>query len=90
MLIAALALAAAPISLPANLEQRVEIDGRTFRVAVRGRAVTVADKALITFRTPERRASMREAVRRATGCDIDEAYWEGSKLRGILNCPSAD
>lgn len=78
-----LAAAAAP---SADYESKVEIDGRTFRVHVEGQAVTVADKAFITRRSPQRGEQMRRAVQLVTGCEVRDSYWEGSKLRGILDC----
>ena len=89
MILAFLAVAAAtvpPITLPADLETRVEIDGHTFRVKVDGREVVVADKAIFVTPSPELRDKMRRAVLAVTGCRLDDPYWDVGKLRGLLIC----
>lgn len=83
--LAALALATAA-GAGGNYESTVTLDGRTFRVHVEGRSVTVANKAFLTRRSPERADQMRRAVKAATGCEIGDSYWEGTKLRGLLDC----
>lgn len=70
-----------------TVNHKVEIDGKTYRVEVKGSTVEVFDKSVFTKRTPEAGLRLKEAVRRATGCEIVESYWESAHLVGLLDCP---
>lgn len=71
---------------PPNGTKRVEIDGRTYRVTVRGKSVEVADKAAFTMRSPESAARMRRAVVDVTGCRMEDGYWQATVMQGTLAC----
>lgn len=64
------------------------INGRTFRVEVRGDFVKVAQKAIFAAPSPQRRIEMRSAVQTVTGCAIVDDYWDNSALVGVLKCPA--
>ena len=78
----------APSNGPSTINHKVEIDGKNYRVKVKGRTVEVFDKSVITVRSPERRLRLKAAVLEATGCQITEEYWETAHLEGILDCSS--
>lgn len=88
LIASALVLSGCSTTAAATGKNRVEIDGHTFQVRVKGRAATVADKALVTSRSPEQRDRMMRAVVEITGCQLSEPYWEDARLRGLLNCGS--
>lgn len=71
---------------------KVEVDGSTYRVFVRGREVKVFNKSAITAigggRSVDRRDAMRQAVRQATGCEIKDDFWRNQVLAGELDCSS--
>ena len=79
-------LAAAAATATATVNHKVEIDGKTYRVEVKGRTVEVFDKSAITKRSPEAGLRLKAAVKAATGCRITEEYWEAAHLAGILDC----
>lgn len=81
MLLIALALGGA---VPTNTI--VKVEGHAFRVHVRGDAVKVTQKAVLTRVSLEARANMRAAVKAATGCSITDDYWSGTAIEGQLNC----
>jgi len=74
------------LAAPATINHKVRIDGKTYRVEIKGRTVEVYDKSIITGRTPERGELLRQAVRQATGCVLKDGYWSGAHLRGLLDC----
>lgn len=80
--IAAMAMAAE------KKETKVEVGGATYRVLQRGPEVVVSAKAFMTRRSPQARDAMREAVLKATSCQLTDDYWEGSRLVGKLQCPT--
>ncbi len=66
---------------------KVNIDGSTYRVRVRGSEVEVASKSLIAIKSLTNRDRMRRAVTKATGCQItDELLVSTSILQGRLAC----
>ncbi|MEO8722468.1 MAG: hypothetical protein ABI395_02945 [Sphingobium sp.] len=69
------------------VNHKVEINGRTYRVEVKGLTVEVYDKSIMTKRSPEAGLRLRSAVKIATGCRIIDEYWEAAHLVGILDCP---
>ena len=75
---------------PAIGNYRTEVDGKTYRVKVKGQGVGVFGKAIITKRSPEDLVRMKQAVKSATGCDITDQYWQGAGLIGILDCTKTD
>ncbi|MGC4249986.1 MAG: hypothetical protein QM605_00570 [Sphingobium sp.] len=81
-----IAAAATPLAPPKTVNHKVEIDGKTYRVEVKGRTVEVFDKSAFTKRSPEAGLRLKAAVRLATGCEITEEYWEAAHLAGILEC----
>ena len=91
-----LAVAAAILLSPAQHKQdappvhranyKVKVDGKTYRVTVRGRTVEVANKAIVTTRSPEGMTRMREAVSVATGCKMVDGFWVGNVIQGLLTC----
>lgn len=85
LMLAALAVQDAP----KTINHKVEIDGKTYRVEIKGRTVEVYDKSIITVRTPERGDKLRRAVIKATGCPLKEEYWAAAHLRGLLDCGAA-
>lgn len=74
-------------AVPPSGNYKTIIDGKTYRVKVKGGAVGVFDKSLISMRSPERGDLMRKALKQATGCGIRDEYWEGAHLVGMLDCP---
>jgi transcriptional regulator of nitric oxide reductase len=84
ILLTSLLVIAAPLA--EKQETKVDIDGATYRVLVRNEEVVVARKAFMTRRSPEEREAMRAAARKVTGCELGDAYWEGSRLVGKLSC----
>lgn len=70
-----------------KVNHKVEINGKTYRVEVKGSTVQVFDKSFHTKRNPEAGARLRAAVKAATGCTIEDAYWEEVHLAGRLSCP---
>lgn len=90
---AIIALAALAIPMHAQASERkvnqlAEVDGRTYRVAVKGDEVHVFDKAFGWKQSPEQRNRMRRAVVLATGCYITHDYWAvgQGRLKGSLDC----
>ncbi|MFC0687616.1 hypothetical protein [Novosphingobium clariflavum] len=73
----------------ATVNHKVEIDGKTYRVEVKGRTVEVFDKSAFTKRSPEAGQRLKAAVKAATGCQITEEYWEAAHLAGILDCSNS-
>lgn len=86
MILALLALATAPIALPADLNQTVEVADRSYRVRVKGRVVRVFQKTVISKQNPERGVEMKRAVQLVTGCKMTEEFWQGPTLTGLLDC----
>ena len=86
MILAALALAAAPVALPANVNQTVQVGEHRYRVRVKGRVVKVFQKKAIARPDPETGLEMKQAVRVVTGCGIAEEHWQASRLVGLLDC----
>ena len=84
ILLTSLLLIAAPLA--EKQETKVDINGGTYRVLVRDEEIVVARKAFMTRRSPEEREAMREAARKVTGCEMGDAYWDGSRLVGKLAC----
>jgi hypothetical protein len=80
-------LALAALLASGTHPNRIEIDGHVLEVRVKGRSVTVADKAAVMKRSPEQGVRMRRAVIALTGCQIEDAYWEAARLKGLLKCP---
>jgi hypothetical protein len=67
--------------------KKVVIDGKNYRVKVRGQEVEVASKGLVAFKSLDGRDRMRRAVTAATGCKIvDELPISSSILQGRLLC----
>lgn len=75
--------------LPPPGESKVEVDGARYRVLVRGSEMIVANKSLMTRRSPDERDKMRRAAKQATGCDLTDPYWEGNRLVGKASCPAS-
>ena len=73
-----------------TVNHKVELEGRTYRVEVKGRTVEVFDKSAFTKRSPEAGERLRAAVKKATGCEITQEYWEAAHLAGILECPDGE
>lgn len=66
---------------------RVQVEGSTYRVRVRGSEVEVASKRLLAVKSVANRERMRRAVIEATGCQIiDELVLSPSILQGKLSC----
>jgi hypothetical protein len=84
--VALAALLLPPADKLKTINHKVEIDGRTYRVEVKGRTVEVFDKSIMTKRTPEAGEKLRAAVNKATGCEIRDWYWQTAHLAGILDC----
>ncbi|MDV3480850.1 hypothetical protein [Sphingobium yanoikuyae] len=82
-------IAAAGDAATPTINKKVELDGRTYRVEIKGQAVEVFDKSAFTKRSPEAGVKLRRAVEIATGCKIRDAYWEAAHLAGILDCPGS-
>ena len=81
-----------PMQAQANerkVNQLADVDGRTYRVMVKGEEVHVFDKAFGWKQSPEQRNRMRRAVVLATGCYISNDYWAvgQGRLKGSLDCP---
>ena len=81
MIMIAMLLLAEPI------EYKVEVDGKSFRIEVRGDEVEVYPKGIFAAQTPKQRSRMKQAVTDATGCDIGDPYWEETRLVGEFVCP---
>lgn len=75
------ALAAAP-----SINQVVQVDGRGYRVEVKGDVVRVYQKAAFTKVSIDARSRMRRAVTQVTGCNIVDDYWKETRLEGMLDC----
>ena len=75
---------------PADGNYRTEVDGKTYRVKVKGEGVGVFNKAIITKRSPDDLIAMKKAAKAATGCEIKDQYWQGAGLIGILDCSDKD
>jgi len=88
-ILALIAIQTAPAAPPAQGNHKVEVDGQTYRVFIKGRKVSAFNKSIVVMRTPERGDSMRKAVIAATGCRMKDEYWEGSHLTGLLDCGAA-
>jgi hypothetical protein len=88
VLIAALSAAAGAATKTIN--HKVVIDGRTYRVEVKGQTVEVFDKSMFVKRSPETGVRLRAAVKAATGCGIKDEYWEAAHLAGLLACDPAN
>jgi hypothetical protein len=70
-----------------RVTHRVEIDGFKYRVAVEDSAVLVANKGLVVTYSLDERDRQRQAVKKATGCNIvDELPSNDGRLRGKLDC----
>jgi len=69
---------------------KVDINGSTYRVSVKGDVVTVAKKSLFVAMTIDERDAQRAAVRKATGCNIYDEIANGARLKGKLNCAPKD
>ncbi len=82
MIVAALALTVAGDTV----NHKVKIDGKTYRVEVKGRTFEAFDKSIFTGQSPERGEKLRQAVRQATGCAIKDEYWVAAHLTGLLVC----
>lgn len=90
IVIAAAGIALAPAQAgEAKVNHKVEIDGRSYRVEVKGQVVEIFDKSVFTKRSPESGARLRAALRQATGCGIKDEYWETAHLVGMLDCAAA-
>lgn len=89
-MIAVMLMAAASQPGSSTVNKKVELDGRTYRVEVKGRTVEVFDKSAFTKRSPEAGVQLRRAVKMATGCTIQDAYWQAAHLAGILVCQEAE
>lgn len=85
----ALLIALALATASDTVNHKVKIDGKTYRVEVKGRTVEVYDKSIITGRSPERGDRLRRAVKEATGCTIKDEYWAAAHLTGLLSCDDA-
>lgn len=68
---------------------KVEVDGQTYRVMVKGNTVSAFKKSVIVVQTPEVGEAMRKAVTIATGCTMKDGFWRGLRLTGTLECPAA-
>lgn len=92
MLSAAIALALYPQCVsakPAKINSKVDVNGYTYRVVVRGRQVKVIRKTIAANfrgRTVDVRREMIEAARIATGCRLVEDFWIENTLVGELAC----
>lgn len=87
MLAELLLLMAAPApALPSTINEKVKIDGRTYRVRVSGKLVKVYDKAPAWKGTIEQSKRMQRAVYKLTGCQMAEPVWDGNHLAGFLDC----
>lgn len=73
-------------ALPSTINERVKIDGRTYRVRVVGRVVKVYDKAVSWKGTVEQSERMQRAVLKLTGCQLAAPTWDGNHLTGVLDC----
>ncbi len=78
------------IATPAEVNQTVKVEGKSYRVLVRGDEVKVFQKALIAGQkvkgSTEQRAQMRQAVNQATGCKMTDDFWRGAVLVGVMDC----
>lgn len=81
---------AAHAERPKQVKHRVEVEGKTYRVTVTGTYVAVAAKRAFVVRTPQEVHRMYEAIRTATGCNIDEETWSSNVLIGQLRCDSVN
>ncbi len=86
--VAALALTIAGSAAAKKTEHKVDVDGATYRVVVDGDVVTVSKKSFVVAYSIKEREAQREAVKRATGCQVFDEIPNGAKLRGKLQCPS--
>jgi hypothetical protein len=87
----ALALATAgllPNGLPAQVNEKVEVDGKKYRVWIHGRIVKVYDKSTTVRPNLETGQRMQAAVRKLTGCEISDPVWVAAHLEGVLQCPA--
>ncbi|MFA7505269.1 MAG: hypothetical protein WCZ28_11265 [Burkholderiaceae bacterium] len=75
-----------PIALPADLNVKTVVDGKTFRVRAKARTVWVYRKSLYVMPTPELMHAMRQAVRQATGCEATDYYFVSAAFTGMLDC----
>ncbi|MFZ5701357.1 MAG: hypothetical protein ACOY4P_08390 [Pseudomonadota bacterium] len=78
------------IATPAEVNQTVKVEGKSYRVLVRGDEVKVFQKALIAGQkvkgSTEQRAQMRQAVNQVTGCKMTDDFWRGAVLVGVIDC----
>lgn len=78
------------IATPAEVNQTVKVEGKSYRVLVRGDEVKVFQKALIAGQkvkgSTEQRAQMRQAVNHVTGCKMTDDFWRGAVLVGVIDC----
>ena len=81
------AAAGAQAATPAKVNHFVEVNGVRYRVEVKGDVVTVAKKKMFVKWNMAERDAQREAVRKATGCEVVDEFPSTTKLKGRLSCP---
>lgn len=83
-----LALAVTPsIADPAQGTTHVGVDGRVYRVTVKGSEVTVASKRTMVGYSIEERDRQRAAALKATGCRVIDEMQDGdARVHGKLDC----
>ena len=81
-------ISVALIAAPPKVDHFVKVEGRTYRVRVKGNEIRVFDKGIAWKKSLEQRERMRRAVNLATGCHLTDDYWaEGDPyLTGFLDC----
>lgn len=90
-MIHALLLSAAPLALPAQLNEVVTFEGRPYRVNVEGRTVKVFYREFL--RRPHDAEAMARLIRVAestTGCAVTLPNWSPHYywFEGLLDCPT--
>lgn len=89
------AILASAASVPAagkdHTTWKVKVDGSSFRVTLDKHGVlNVVNKAFFTGRSMDVRDKMRQAVTKATGCQIVDEMWFDAKLKGRISCPDGE
>ena len=92
-LLSTLALAAAlaqPAQAePARYNEKVDVNGYTYRVVMRGPEVKVISKTIsanFRGRSVERKNEMLQAAAQVTGCKMINPYWVDNNLVGEISC----
>lgn len=80
------------LAKPASINSKVDINGYTYRVVVRGDEIRVISKTIASQfrgRSVERRREMLSAAEKVAGCPMVHEFWVENVLVGEMACAAS-